>query len=192
MSVVRRQGIKNTIYTYLGILLGILSTLYIQPFFLTKEQIGITRLIISVSTIFASVSCLGITSIIVKFLPLFFNKEKKHQGFFTVATLFPIVGFIFCLLSILLFKNQILHFYKKNALILTDYFVPITLIALFNCLIFSFTAYCNAINKSSLSTLINEILNRIGFIICILMFSYSITTQNTYIYSLSVTTRNQN
>jgi O-antigen/teichoic acid export membrane protein len=186
VSVVRRQGVKNTVYTYLGIILGILSTLYIQPFFLTKEQIGITRLVISVASIFASVSCLGITSIIIKFLPLFYNKEKKHQGFFTLAILFPLVGFIICLLAILIFKESILSFYHKNASILIDYFLPITLIALFNCFIFAFTAYCNAINKSSLSTFINEIFNRAGFIICILLFSYSITTQNAYIYSLSI------
>ena len=186
MTVVRRQGIKNTVYTYLGIMLGILSTLYIQPFFLTKEQIGITRLIISVATIFASVSCLGITSVIVKFLPLFYNKEKKHQGFFTLAILFPLIGFVVCLLAAFLFKGSILHFYGKNAGILSTYSIPITLIALFSCLISAFTAYCNAINKSSLSTFINEILNRAGFIICILLFSYGVTIQNVFIYTLSV------
>ena len=96
MSVVRRQGIKNTIYTYFGIILGIISTLYIQPFFLTKEQIGITRLILSVSSIFTSISCLGITAVIVKFFPLFYDKEKKHSGFFTLAALFPFIGlFVF-------------------------------------------------------------------------------------------------
>jgi len=187
MSVVRRQGIKNMVYTYLGIILGILSTLYIQPFFLkSKELIGITRLVISVSTIFASISCLGITSIIVKFLPLFYDKEKKHKGFFTIAMLFPLIGFAICFLCILLFKESILSFYGMNAYVLLDYFLPITLMALFNCLIFSFAAYCNAINKSSLSTFINEIFNRAGFIICILLFSYGITTQNAYIYSISI------
>ena len=186
MSVVRRQGIKNTIYTYFGIILGIISTLYIQPFFLTKEQIGITRLILSVSSIFTSISCLGITAVIVKFFPLFYDKEKKHSGFFTLAALFPFIGFIVCFLAILLFEKRILSFYGKNATILSDYFIPITLITFFNCFIFAFTAYCNAINKSSLSTFVNEIFNRAGFIICILLFSYSITNQNGYIYTLSV------
>jgi O-antigen/teichoic acid export membrane protein len=186
VSVVRRQGVKNTIYTYFGILLGMLSTLYVQPFFLTKEEIGITRLVISVATIFASISCLGITSVIVKFLPFFYNKEKKHQGFFTLAIVFPLAGFVLCLLGIFLLKENILSFYSKNAKILIDYFLPITLMALFNCLIFAFSAYCNAINKSSLATAINEVFNKAGFIICVLLFSYSITTQNAYIYSLSV------
>lgn len=186
MSVVRRQGIKNTVYTYLGIILGILSTLYIQPFFLTKEQIGITRLIISVATILASVSCLGITSVIVRFFPLFHNKEKKHNNFFTIALVFPIIGFGLCLGLVSIFGEYILKFYGENADILLMYFRPIMLSSFFICLVFSFSAYCNSIDKSSLPTFINEIVNRLGFIICILLFSYGITTQNVYIYTLSL------
>jgi len=186
VSVVRRQGIKNTVYTYLGIILGILSTLYVQPFFLSKEQIGITRLVISVGTILASVSCLGITSVIIKFFPLFHDKEKKHNNFFTVALTFPLIGFILCFSLVSIFGKSILAFYGDNASVLSDYFWPIMLTALFNCLVFAFSAYCNSINKSSLPTFINEVINRAGFITCILLFSYGITTQNVYIYSLSL------
>lgn len=186
MSVVRRQGIKNTVFTYLGIVLGVLSTLYIQPFFLTQEQIGITRLIISVATIMASVSCLGITGVIIKFFPLFKDSEKKHNGFFTLALTFPFLGFLICLGIFYLLKQPIFSFYGKNADVLEEYFWPITLTSLFTCLVFSFTAYCNAINKSTLPTFINEVLNRIGFIACILLFFYGVTTMDQYIYSLSL------
>ena len=186
MSVVRRQGIKNTVYTYFGIILGVLSALYIQPFFLTKEQIGITRFVISVGSIFAAVSCLAINSVTIKFLPLFYNKEKKHKGFFTIVLLFPLIGFTLVLGLVCLFERPILNFYGKNAVILSSYFLPIMLITLFNCLISAFTAYCNAINKSSLSTFINDVLNKAGFIICFLFLSYGLTTQNGYIYSLAV------
>ncbi|MGZ3863776.1 MAG: lipopolysaccharide biosynthesis protein [Bacteroidia bacterium] len=186
MSVVRRQGIKNTVYMYAGIVLGILSTLYIQPFFLSKEQIGITRLIISVATILASVSCLGITSVIVKFFPLFHNTERKHNGFFTVALTFPLFGFILCFLLVTLFGKEILHFYGENGAILQQYFWPIMLSTFFICQAFSFSSYCNSINKSSLPTFINEVVNRLGFITCIILFSYGITTENTYVYTLSL------
>ncbi|MHB8260747.1 MAG: lipopolysaccharide biosynthesis protein [Bacteroidia bacterium] len=186
MTVVRRQGVKNTVYTYAGIVLGVVSTLYVQPFFLTKEQIGITRLVISVATIFASFACLGITSVVVKFLPLFYDKEKKHGGFFTLAIVFPVVGFAVCLLCALLFKDSILSFYGKNAAILATYFIPIAMMALIMSLIYAFTAYCGAINKSSPATLINEVVSRVGFMSCILLFSYGITTQNVFVYTLSI------
>lgn len=186
MSVIRRQGIKNTVYTYLGILLGVVSTLYIQPFFLTKEQIGITRLVITVAAILTSFSCLGVTGLITRFFPLFHDSEKKHNGFFTVSIAFPVIGFVACLAVLLLFQDSLLSFYGANASVLKEYFWPIALTAFFNCLVFSFTAYCNAIQKSTIPTLINEVVNRVGLITCILLFFYSITTQNQYIYSLSM------
>ncbi len=186
MTVIRRQGIKNTVYTYLGIILGMLSTLYIQPFFLSKEQIGITRLVISAGTILASFSCIGITAVIVKYFPIFYNKEKKHNYFFTLALSFPIIGFVLCFAIVSFFESAILKFYGNNAAIFSEYFWPIMLLAFFNCMIFAFTAYCNSINKSSISTFVNEVLNRAGFIICILLFSYGITMQNTFVYSLSL------
>lgn len=186
MSVVRRQGIKNTVYTYLGIALGVLSSLYIQPFFLTQEQIGVTRLVISVATIMASVACLGITGLVVKFFPLFRNSEKKHNGFFTLALTVPLLGFIVCLGAFLALKKNLFAFYGENAAVLHAYFWPISLMALFTCLAFSLNAYCNAINKTTLPTFINEVINRIGFILCIFLFFYGVTTMDQYIWSLAL------
>lgn len=170
----------------MGIALGVLSTLYIQPFFLTQEQVGITRLVISVATILASVSCLGITGVIIRFFPFFNDSAKKHNGFFTLALTFPILGFLVCFSVVSLFENAFLSFYGLNGEILRSYFWPIMLMAFFTCLVYSFTAYCNAIQKSTLPTFINEVINRITFIAGILLFFYGITTQNQYIYSLAL------
>lgn len=186
MSVIRRQGIKNTIYTYLGILLGILSTLYIQPFFLTKEQIGLTRLVISVATICASVSCLGITSVIIRFFPFFRDSNTKHHGFFTLVVLFPMLGYLICVLAAGLFGDKIQELYGPNAAVLAQYAVPVLLTALFICFSSSFTAYCHALGQSSLPTFVAEVLSRVGFIACILLFFYGVTTENQYIYSLAI------
>lgn len=185
MSVVRRQGIKNTVYTYLGVILGVLSTLYIQPFFLTQEQVGITRLVISVGSVLASFSCLGVTGVIIKFFPVFRDSEKKHHGFFTLALVFPLTGFLLVALLVFLFNDSVLAFYGESAAVVKKYQLPILLIALFNCFIFSFNAYCNAIQRSSFPTFVNEVLNRLGFIASILLFFYGMLDQNEYIYSVS-------
>lgn len=185
MSVVRRQGIKNTVYTYTGIILGVISTLYIQPFFLTKEQVGITRLVINIATILSSISSLGVTSVILKFFPVFQNSAQKHNGFFTLTLGIPLLGLVLCLSMIGLFSEHLLRFYGENASILNEYRWPIILSTCFSAFVFAFNAYCNAIQKSSLSTLISEVVNRAGFILCILLFFYGYLTQNEYIYSLA-------
>lgn len=186
MAVIRRQGIKNAIYAYFGIILGVISTLYVQPYFLSKEEVGLTRLSISLATIFATISNFGTTTIIIKFLPVFHNPAKKHNGFFTISMIFPLVGFFICTLLLLPFKTNIVQFYGANGYILEKYLYPILLMAFCNNLIFSFNAYCGAINKSSPGTLINDILLRIGLMACILLLYFKLVDQAGYIYSLLI------
>jgi hypothetical protein len=53
MGVIQRQAIKNFFTTYLGIAIGFVSLIWIQPNFLSKEQLGLTRLIYSFSMLVA-------------------------------------------------------------------------------------------------------------------------------------------
>jgi hypothetical protein len=40
MGVIKRQGIKNTIAVYIGLAIGFLNLIVIQPYFLSKEELG--------------------------------------------------------------------------------------------------------------------------------------------------------
>ena len=43
MGVIKRQGIKNLFITYFGVIIGAISTLYIQPELLSIDELGFTR-----------------------------------------------------------------------------------------------------------------------------------------------------
>ena len=47
MGVIKRQGIKNTIATYIGFVIGFVNLIIIQPNFLSKEELGLTRVLYS-------------------------------------------------------------------------------------------------------------------------------------------------
>lgn len=67
MGIVIRQSIKTTIVTYIGFAIGYVNTLFLFPLVLSKEQIGLTRLLISVSFLFATFASLGAGNIPNKF-----------------------------------------------------------------------------------------------------------------------------
>lgn len=183
MSVVRRQSIKNTVYTYIGICIGILSTVYFQPYFLSKEEVGITRLIVSLSSVISAVSCLGVTSVIVRFFPLF---QGNRRDFFSIVVFFPALGFFLMCAIVWLFKEPILNFYSKNSKIISIYSIPIMMGGLFTSFASAFTAYCNSLKKSSTATLVNEIFMRVGLVLVIILYAYGILSQGYYIYSISI------
>ena len=93
MGVVRRQGIKNTIVGYFGLMIGFLNLIVVQPHFLTKEEIGLTRILYSFSLLVAMFVPMGIGNATLKYFPVFKDKEKNHHGYFAFMNLFPLLGF---------------------------------------------------------------------------------------------------
>jgi hypothetical protein len=53
MGVIKRQGIKNTIATYIGFVIGFVNLIIIQPNFLSKEELGLTRVLYSFALLVA-------------------------------------------------------------------------------------------------------------------------------------------
>jgi hypothetical protein len=53
MGIVKRQGIKNTIIIYFGILIGFISLLIIQPVYLSKAEMGLTRLLLAFASLYS-------------------------------------------------------------------------------------------------------------------------------------------
>ena len=94
MGVIKRQGITNTITTYIGIVIGFVSLIVISPHFLTKEELGLTRILYSFSLLAAMFVPMGIGNATTKFFPLFKNEKTRHHGFFGFMLLFLVIGFV--------------------------------------------------------------------------------------------------
>jgi O-antigen/teichoic acid export membrane protein len=157
MGVIRRQGIKNTITGYLGILIGFVNLVVVQPYFLTKEELGLTRVLYSLALLVAMFVPIGIGNATIKYFPLFKDAEKKHHGYFGFMNLFPIVGFIFSALIIFLFKGMILDAYRKESPLFVEFFNYVFPLIFFNSFIAVLSVYCNANYKSTIPSFINDV-----------------------------------
>jgi O-antigen/teichoic acid export membrane protein len=71
VGVIKRQGIKNTIITYIGIIIGAVNIIFIQPKLLTEEELGLTRLLYDFAYLIGLAVPLGLPNIIVKYFPFF-------------------------------------------------------------------------------------------------------------------------
>jgi O-antigen/teichoic acid export membrane protein len=134
MGIVVRQSFKTLIITYLGLIVGYINTLFLYPLVLTDEQIGLIRLLISVTFLFATFASLGAINIPAKFFPYFDNKEEKHKGFLFFLFILGTFGFLIFSILFVSAKHLIFSIYYSKAKLLTDYyyyFIPFTLIALY-------------------------------------------------------------
>ncbi|MBL0104476.1 MAG: oligosaccharide flippase family protein [Bacteroidetes bacterium] len=161
MGVIRRQGIKNTIVGYFGLMIGFLNLIVIQPHFLTKEEIGLTRILYSFSLLVAMFVPMGIGNATLKYFPLFKDKEKNHHGFFAFMNLFPIFGFLLSAVVIWLGKDFIMNQYRRESPLFLDYFNYVFPLIFFNSFIAVLSVYCNANYKSTIPSFLNDVVVRI-------------------------------
>ncbi len=168
MGIIQRQGLINSVISYTGLLLGAISLLFIQPHFLSKEEIGLTRVLFSFSSLIATFMPLGMNVITLKFFPHFRNHEKGHYGFFGLMLVLPIIGFLLFGSILFLMKGYIISKYIDQSKLFTDYFYYIFPLSFFLSFINVLIAYSYSIFRTSFPALINDVLVRV---VSILLFT---------------------
>ena len=161
MGVIRRQGIKNMISTYVGIIIGFISLIVIQPQFLTKEELGLTRILYSFSLLVAMFVPMGIGNATTKYFPLFKNEQTKHHGFFGFMLLFPLIGFVLGSGLIYILRDFIMNQYRRESPIFLEYFNYVFPLIFFLSFIGIFTVYCNSHFKTTIPSFLNDVVVRL-------------------------------
>jgi O-antigen/teichoic acid export membrane protein len=182
VGVIKRQGIKNTIITYIGILIGAVNIIFIQPKLLTPEELGLTRLLYDFAYMIGLAVPLGLPNIIVKFFPFFKDRNLKHNGFAGLILIVFLVGFIISAACLLIFKPEITSHYIDKASLFVHYFsfiIPFTFIV---SAITITTAYCQALFKSTIPSFLNDICLRLGTIVITIMYFNKWITLDYYVY----------
>jgi O-antigen/teichoic acid export membrane protein len=161
MGVIRRQGIKNTITGYLGIVIGFVNLILVQPHFLTKEELGLTRILYSFSLIVAMFVPMGISNAIIRYFPNFKDEKNRHHGFFAFSSLFPLLGFLLAGSVLWVFRDFFLNQYRRESPLFLEYFNWVFPLIFFNSFISVLTAWCQANLKSTIPAFLNDVVVRV-------------------------------
>ncbi len=100
MGIVRRQSLKRTLISYVGVLIGAISVLQIYP--LDWKLYGLSQFILSTATLVVPFASFGISRLTVRFFPDFADPESKHHGFLGLLLLWTLISFGFFLLVVTL------------------------------------------------------------------------------------------
>ncbi|AYA36689.1 polysaccharide biosynthesis protein [Hymenobacter oligotrophus] len=161
MGIVRRQGLRNTIISYIGLGLGFVNTVFVLPRILEDEQLGLTRVLISIATIYAQLSAVGFASMGIRFFPYFRNREAGHHGFLPFLLGLPLLGFALMTALYLGGKPLVMEQYASDAALLGPYYQWGVVLALFTLLYSLQDAYLKALYHTAFSSFVQEVLLRL-------------------------------
>ena len=185
MGIIQKQGIANTIISYIGILIGFVNVLILQPYMLNPDEIGLTRILFSLSTLFATIFPLGLNGVIVKFLPEYRN-EKGNHGFLGFILILSSGFFIIFTIIYFSFKNYFFAQYYANSILFwefSSYVLPISMFIGFSNLL---GIYLFATFRSTIPTSINDIFVRIYSVLITSLYFLKLVNLSSYILLFSI------
>ena len=149
MGVIQRQGLKHTIVSYFGVVIGLFSTIFIYP--RIPELYGLFRVIIDATLLIFSFFSFGLSTHAVKFFPKFKDQKTGHHGFLGFLLIGSFIGFLFFLICLPLIRYLLLDLLLKESAsinLLTEYFyylVPMVFLFTFNAIFYKYVSNFNRI-----------------------------------------------
>ena len=181
MGVVFRQSFKSTIFLYVGVLFGVINRLFLLPYYLTFEQLGMIDALLGVSIIVSEISMLGLKGSLQKFFSIF-DKKGELPLLNSITLLFPLISFSIITLCLIAFKENIISLFPKNKELFSTYYYYIIPLSLFITYKGMLTIFSANRMRLTIPTILNENFIRIVLLISLLLIGNHIIDFDIYVF----------
>jgi len=174
LGIVQRQAFQNTIINYIGVVIGFLNIVILFPLFLSEDEFGLTRLVLSMATTMAQISSFGVHRIAVKFFPVFRREPHKNNGLLRILLALSAVGFVIVTVIYYLFRSTIIDYYQDDSALFIDYYIYIPLTALGFMMFIVFESFLQALRKTVFTNLLRNVIIRIFWLATLILYYYGL------------------
>ncbi|MGL4364349.1 MAG: polysaccharide biosynthesis C-terminal domain-containing protein [Bacteroidales bacterium] len=186
MGVVIREGVKGSVVSYIGAGIGALTTLFIYPYFLSPEEVGLLRLLLDTSALLAFFAMLGMSGVLIKFFPHF--ETPLQQKMFSTRVFFNIlIGSCIVCGVIFAFSEQVQVYFTSNSSLFAKYFNTVYPLVFSTAILIFFEALSTIYRRIFFPRVIRDILIRVILVGFILLYYYQFINLLGFILGLSVT-----
>ncbi|MEX0857885.1 MAG: polysaccharide biosynthesis C-terminal domain-containing protein [Balneolaceae bacterium] len=181
MGIIINQSIRNAVISYLGIIIGFISTVQLFPNILGAEEFGLTRTLLAIMFVGSQIISIGIPNTIIKQFPYLIQHTENTRGLFLLFII-PVV-FVFLLLSIfiLLFQDFVVNIYEDSPLLGLYYHFIIPLI-LFSALFAVLSSYISSLLDTVFASFLQDVLQRIVIVISLILVYFGFISFDTFIF----------
>lgn len=161
MGIVKKQGIANSIWIYIGLVLGYVNMGFLMAEYLEIEDFGLRQVIFQAGDFFSVVALVGLSNVVNRFFPSYINKEKGHGGILNFILLYWLAGAIFSAALLLIFEPWVVQYYSEKSKLIVNFYLYIipfgAALALFEAL----AAYSKSLLKTTVPIFIREVGQRV-------------------------------
>jgi len=174
LGIIQKQSISGTIYSYIGVILGFVTIGLLFPRIFSTEEVGLLRLLVSYSVLFAQFASLGVNTATVKLFPYFRNKEKKHYGFLGIALIVVFVGLIIAVSGYLLLRPYFIEHGQEKSELFISYFYYVIPLIIFTLLFNVFDTYYRVLYNAVKGIVYKEVIQRLLILAVIIAYFFNL------------------
>ena len=170
LGEIKKQGAYNTIISYIGIVLGFVNILVLQPIMLEPENLGLLKVLTSSAILIGTIFPLGINGYTLKYFPVFKDKSQQHNGFLSLLVLVTTFNFAIAAILLSIFKEHFIAYYQDHSpqfASVYPYVLPIGFCVGFTSVI---TVFVFNLFKTIIPSIINDVVARLMMIAVTLMY----------------------
>ncbi len=184
MGVIQKQSTTGVLWSYFGVGLGFITTVFLFVRILTTAEIGLLRVLVSYAAILAMFGSLGMNAVIVKMFPLFRNDLQKHQGFLGLALVIVLIGFAVTSVGYLFLRDYFVSDGQEKSALFVPFFYSVIPLSLFIILYGVFDSYYRMLFNAVKGIAAKEVYQRIIIIIVLGLYFLSVVnfTQLVWLY----------
>lgn len=161
MGIIIKQSIRGSVWSYIGVVIGFVTTSYLYPKFLTPDVVGLFGLLVAYSTLFGQFSLLGVHGVTARLFPYFRDKESGHHGFLFIPFLFMVVGFSIFLIAYFFFSPYLIESNQEKSKLFANYTYLLIPLTFFTMVYFLLDTYNKVLYDAVFGTFLQEFLQRV-------------------------------
>jgi len=178
-----KQSVLTTVFSYLGVIVGYVNLLWLFPYVLSPQQIGLFKTVQDIALLLVPFAQLGIGHGITRFFP---KLRGNEFAFFSFSLVIATIGFFMVALLFFIFKNPIINAFAEKAPEVNNFLVVALLIAFFSLINSLLDAFCRSFLKVAIPSLIRDVFLRIFMAVLVIGYFFSLYTFSTMIWGMGV------
>jgi len=186
MGVIKRQTIKGSVYSYLGVVVGFFTTALIMPKLMSQEQIGLINVLVAVSALYSQFSTLGFTNVTARLFSYFRDKDKNNNGFVFLAVAVGFIGFTLSLVCFFLLKPYIVESNIEKSPLLVQYIYYLIPLIFFRMFFLLLDTYNKMLFDATTGTFLSDLLYRIGNLVLLIAYFFHWIDFTQYVFGYVV------
>ncbi len=171
MGIIIKQSIKGSIWSYVGVLIGFVTTTYLYTEYLTTELVGLFGLLASYAALTGQLFLLGFQGVTSRLFPYFRNKQNKHNGFLFIAALVFIIGFAVFLAAYYSFKPILVESNLEKSTLFAQYVHLLVPLTFFSMAFIFLDTYNHLLYDAVTGTFFQEFLQRLLLFSIVILFA---------------------